>query len=244
MRPQSIWFARLAILFALMPAALSAQGKSIPSEAEMRSEVPELVEFHEVIYRIWHDAWPSKNIAMLRQLTPTVEEKSTLLCAAKLPGILREKQSTWTIAVDSLKSIVGRYAEASQKNDSLGLLASSEQLHRQFEVMVRIIRPAFKELDEFHSVLYRLYHYYKPQKDLEKAKLAVTELRERLKSLERSVLPERFNLKQDAFRESVRKLGEAVSLLNDALPMNDWSLVDKRIDAVHTGYEDVNRLFN
>ena len=232
----------IGILSALFLVSMFAQEKNVPSEAEVRSDIPELTEFHGVIYKIWHEAWPSKNIQTLKDLEPIVKEKAEVVYAAKLPGIMREKQGAWSIAVDTLKAIVARYGRSSSADDSVGLLNAAEQLHRQFEVMVRIVRPALKELEEFHAVLYRLYHYDKPRKDLEKARVAAAELRERMRSLESALLPKRLQQKEQLFRDSVKELGVSVTQLNETVPTNDWALIEKQIDSVHRHYEAVSRL--
>ena len=42
-------------------------------KTETSSDVPELWEFHDVIYQIWHEAWPEKNTVMLKDLIPEIE---------------------------------------------------------------------------------------------------------------------------------------------------------------------------
>ena len=42
--------------------------------ADAIAGVPALDSFHEVIFKIWHEAWPKKNTAMLQQLLPEVEK--------------------------------------------------------------------------------------------------------------------------------------------------------------------------
>ena len=44
---------------------------SVPQRsAEATAEVPALDSFHEVIFKIWHEAWPKKDAALLKQLAP------------------------------------------------------------------------------------------------------------------------------------------------------------------------------
>ena len=47
-----------------------AQEPDIDKETE--SMVPELINFHEVIYPMWHTAYPEKNIEMLRGFVPEI----------------------------------------------------------------------------------------------------------------------------------------------------------------------------
>ncbi len=65
--------------------------------------------------------------------------------------------------------------------------------------LVRVIRPALKELDEFHAVLYMLYHYYMPGDSLEQMKSSAVALKEKMVVLNKAVLPERLKSKEPAF---------------------------------------------
>ncbi len=234
----------IALSFLCLFAMASAQDKQNPSQAEIRSEVPELTEFHTVIFKLWHDAWPSGNVSLLRELSPKVREKADKVCAAKLPGILKEKQGAWMNAVDTLKRIVARYEQSAAAGDSIGLMDAAERLHRHFENMVRVIRPALKEVDAFHSVLYRIYHYYKPQKDIDQTRLAAGELAESMRALEGAALPQRFKTIDEPFRRSVKALGESVAELNSAVGTNDWRQIERKIEAVHTHFQSMNSLFD
>ena len=57
------------VLFALWFAV--AAPPALPQETE--SAVPELEAFHEVIYPIWHTAYPEKDIAALKGFVPEIE---------------------------------------------------------------------------------------------------------------------------------------------------------------------------
>ena len=128
--------------------------------AEATAEVPALDSFHEVIFKIWHEAWPQKNAAMLRQLVPDVEKGIASVASAPLPGILRDRKAAWDEGVKKLQNAGSEYKVAAASNDNSKLLAAAEKLHGQFESLMRITRPAMKELDEFHAVLYMIYHHH------------------------------------------------------------------------------------
>jgi hypothetical protein len=61
----------IALLFTLGFAAISGFAQNA---AETVSRVPELEAFHEVIHKIWHDAYPEKDLALMQQLLPDVEK--------------------------------------------------------------------------------------------------------------------------------------------------------------------------
>ena len=130
-----------------------------PTEEETRAEVPALFDFHDVIRTIWHDAWPNKDTKALRALLPDVEKGAKAVAGAELPGILRDRSKAWSAGVKELTALVDEYAAAAGGTDDQKLLDAAERLHSQYEKLVRVIRPALRELDAFHVVLYRLYHY-------------------------------------------------------------------------------------
>ena len=71
------------------------KGKPEITQEELTATVPELRELHEVIYPLWHNAYPEKDYALIKELLPQAESLTAKLDAAKLPGILRDKQEAW-----------------------------------------------------------------------------------------------------------------------------------------------------
>jgi hypothetical protein len=211
--------------------------------AETSSEVPELTEFHEVIYKIWHTAWPEKDIAMLKELKPEVIQRGGSLCSAKLPGILREKQSAWESNVSKLKALIGEYGDATDRNDGAGLLDAAERLHAHYEVMVRLIRPALKELDEFHAALYPLYHYYLPQKNLKDIKSSVALLKKKMALLNEAVLPVKHRSKLEQFNTARADLGESLKVVDSTMSSNDLKEIEKAVETLHSCYQRVAGVF-
>jgi hypothetical protein len=59
------------VLF-VTPVLTMAQEKTAPAAAETVGRVPELEKFHTVIYKLWHTAWPKKDIPMLVALAPEI----------------------------------------------------------------------------------------------------------------------------------------------------------------------------
>ena len=132
---------------------------------EVTSSVQELSDFHEVVYPMWHTAYPNKDYALFKELLLDVNAGVEKIYAAKLPGILRDKEKEWNEGLDKLRSSVKDYNKACEENNEAGMLTSAEVLHSNYEMLVRIVRPVTKEVDEFHKVLYMIYHHYGPNKN-------------------------------------------------------------------------------
>ena len=210
---------------------------------ETKSEVPALQEFHEVIYQIWHDAWPNKDTEMLARLLPEVESGSAAVAKAELPGILRDKKTAWEAEVKGLQATVEEYrAAVTAKNDEQ-LLAAAEKLHSQYEKLVRTIRPPLRELDAFHTELYMLYHHYVPDYSLEKIRTSTAALQERLVAVDEATLPERWKAKQPKFEAARSELDAAVTQLAKVVEAGDEKEIRAAVETMHSKYVAVAQVF-
>jgi hypothetical protein len=241
MNNYKIFFIALIFIFGINFKSIAQD--SIQINSEIKSEVAELSKFHEVIYPIWHTAWPEKNIAMLVELLPQVEQLSAELIKAKLPGILRDKQSVWDKGIKELTEIVAEYKSAATPADSMKLLNAAEKLHSQYERLVRTIRPALKEIDLFHSELYMLYHYYLPEWNIEKIRTSAVELEARIELLNKAQLPKRLASKKEEFDSARQNLGSSVKELKEVVKSNDKDLISKKIEEMHAKYQELDHIF-
>ncbi len=173
---KKIFYFLFVIVF-VFSQILSAQEEEC--EDETNTNIPALVEFHEIIYPIWHTAYPSKDIEALKSYVEEVNEKAEKIYKVKLPGILHEKEAKWKKGVEEFKDAVNKYNEAAQGNDEQALLNAAEELHAKYENLVRIIKPIVKELDEFHKVLYVIYHKYLPDQKWGEIKKQCDSLKEK-----------------------------------------------------------------
>jgi hypothetical protein len=234
----------VVLLFMVSHHSLYGQMKDSSLVIESKAEVPALSEFHNVIYPLWHTAWPEKNIKMLVELLPDIEKLSSDVVNAKLPGILREKQSMWDNGMKDLRSVVQEYKTATTPVDTQRLLRAAEQIHSQYEKLVRIVRPPLKELDAFHAVLYKVYHYYLPEWDFAKIQSTTIELREKMDLLNSAQLSKQRESKKEAFTAARTKLDAAVKELEAAVAGGEKKAITDKINEMHTQYVAVEEVFN
>ena len=233
----------VAVLLAAVLAVSPAQESKHQPADETKAQVPVLSNFHEVIFQIWHTAWPEKNVTMLRDLLPEVQRYRDSLSQVQLPGILRDKQKAWDENVAKLRTIVADYERAASPIDSVKLLDAAERLHAQYEVLVRTIRPALKEVDAFHQVLYMLYHHYWPDRNQEKVASSLPALKEKMTALNAVVLPERWKKKDAAFKEACAKLTHSVEALTVADAKDNPERFSSNLEAMHADYQALERVF-
>jgi NADH dehydrogenase/NADH:ubiquinone oxidoreductase subunit G len=229
---------------AALSLMLCAGGISIHAQnpADAVASVPALDAFHEVIFKIWHEAWPKKDIKLLQQLLPDVEKGITEVASAQLPGILREKKAAWEEGVKRLQSAGSEYKAAVAANDEQKMLAAAEELHSRFEALMRAIRPAMKELDDFHAVLYMLYHHYLPKHDVESIKSSSTELKQKMAALNTAQLPGRLKQKETEFLAAKAKLSKSVDALESFIRSNSEKAFRDAVELVHSNYQILEKI--
>ncbi|MHC9538674.1 MAG: hypothetical protein AB9903_04075 [Vulcanimicrobiota bacterium] len=233
----------LLALFSLCP---------VPAENmdnETAANVPALMKFHEVIYTIWHDYYPNKNFEGLKKALPDVEKLAKGVYDASLPGILRDKSKAWNEAVAALKERVKEYRDAVTLYDKEKMLTAAENLHSQFERMVRIIKPVIKELNDFHVVLYNIYHKYLPDMKMKELQEAVPQLAQKKEALMKATLPKprnpspRYDERVKAFEKARAELSDSVDLLVKVMETNDKEKIKEAIEAMHTKYVNTEKVF-
>ena len=229
---------------ALAVLVLSAPALATTVDADVEARVPALTAFHEVVSPLWHDAWPKKDVDALVALTPKVNAGVEAIAKAELPGILRDKKATWDAAVSRLKAIAGEYRAAAEKKDGPALLAAAENLHSQFERMVRIVRPVLKELDAFHGTLYVLYHRQLDPFALEAVSQSVRTLKEKTGPLSAAALPERLKAKEASFVSARGQLATAVDAALATLDGKDEKAIRAAVELLHTRYQELEKVFD
>lgn len=234
------YLALFAGLWLAMVTGAGARAAQKPEEAT--ASVPALTQFHPVIYQIWHEAWPKKNAALLRQMLSDVQQGVARISAAQLPGILRERKSAWDLGVARLQKAGRDYASAVHAGEDAPLLAAAETLHSAFEALARSIRPPLKELDAFHAVLYMLYHHYIPEKRMDQVRTSVGELKQTMDALNAAQLPERLRSRDREFQIGRGRLAGAVRALEDSVASGDEAAIGAALEAVHVHYQRLEKV--
>jgi len=214
------------------------------TEAELAASVPELGDLHEVVYPLWHTAYPGKDYAMIKELIPQARELTDKLDKAKLPGILRDKQAAWDKGKLELQHSLQALDTAAKANNEEEMLKQTELFHANYEKLVRTIRPLTKELDAFHQELYKLYHYYGPQYDLPQIQATAAAMGPKVEALKTSKLPKRLAEKQGDFDAAVVELDGAVKALAETAKTDNKEKVMAAVETVHSGYVKIEHMFD
>lgn len=240
--PILLAFALLAL--ALPLPSLAAGPAAECSDAELRADVPALSSLHEVIVPLWHEAWPEKNLGRMRELMPKIRTHVAALGKAELPGILRDKKAKWDAGVEGVAASAGKLESALAANETQAALDAAEALHAGFEGLVRTIRPRMPELDAYHQVLYRVYHYDLPNKDLAALRTHAQELLSRSAALQAATVPQRFAARAKELREGFVALGAATAELQAAAAGGEGRALEAAVEKVHSRYQSCETMFD
>lgn len=234
---------RWLLVGSLITAVISASGQA-PQAQETESTVPELTAFHDVIYPIWHTAYPDKDYAALRSYAPEVKRLAEKIYSATLPGILHEKQAKWDQASAELRKSVDTYLSAAAGEDDAVLLDAAEALHTRYEMMVRTIRPVLREVDDFHKTLYMVYHKYLPNKDFARIGEISGEMLTKAEAITKAALPKRLESKAQVFNAAAQELFEATKALSETAKSGRGDAIAGAVEVVHTKYQGLEKIFD
>jgi len=214
--------------------------------SEITWSVPELFKFHDVIYLIWHEAYPSKDIKALKGFVPEIKASMEKINNAKLPGIVREKENKWKEGLAKLNESAEKYYKAAEGSDDQALLDAAEGLHSNFEMMVRILKPVAKEIDEYHKTLYVIYHKYFPEKKYSDILNVMDELiakADAVTKIAEDKLQKRLKDKFPEYAPAAKELYDNTVALKDILKSNDSAKIDSAVEKMHSSYQKLEGLF-
>ena len=232
------------LLIAVSFIAINVNAQHTIDSTEITSSVPELSEFHDVIYVIWHEAYPNKDIAALKGMVEKIKPYMEKINSAKLPGIAQDKDAKWNEGLKVLNASAESYYKMAEGSDEQAMLDAAEKLHADYEMMVRILRPVNKEVDSYHKDLYVIFHKYYPSKDYKSIEGLIDGMISKAEACVNSKLPKKLEGKTDEYQKLTKELVEKTMALKDALKTNDGAIIDKAIDIMHSKYQDVEKLFD
>ena len=213
---------------------------------EITSSVPALNDFHEIIFPIWHTAYPAKDINALKRYVPQIKASMEAINNAALPGILKDKEADWKNQLKELNVAAENYYKASEGNDDEALLVAAEKLHFNFEMMNRVIKPVLKEIDDYHQILYIIYHKLYPDKKYDEiAKLMdiLIEKADAITKYPQDKLKKRLGDNISKFDLASKELYNATVSFKEVLNGYDLMKKDEAVLHVHTMYQNLESVF-
>jgi len=232
----------LPVFLLIVASAVGLPAQGTP-QGEMSSSVPELDAFHDVIMPMWHTAYPNKDYVALRGMAKDVQAGTAKVSAARLPGILRDKEAVWAKGVADLRAASDAYLKAAAGKDDAALLTAAEALHTRYEGLVRLVRPVLKEMDDFHKVLYVVYHRYLPERQWDAICSVSPDLVTKAEAIAAATLPARLQSRTDAFKKASEGLVAEARHLAAICTARKQAEVEKAVGALHVRYQGLEKVF-
>ncbi len=235
------------ILFSTMFLFLGKETYSQIDSAEIMWTVPELIKFHDVIYLIWHEAYPAKDVNALKGFVPEIKTSMEKINNAKLPGIAREKETKWKEGLVDFNNAAEEYYKAASGNDEQAMLDAAEKLHAKFEMMIRVIKPVLKEIDEYHKVLYVIYHKYFPDKKYAEITSVMDDLIQKADAITKAdeeKLKKRLKEKFIEYAPAAKELYDNTVELKEILKTNNTEKIDAAVEKMHSSYQKLECVFD
>lgn len=233
--------------YSLSKTTVQESGEKKTSEVtqeEISWTVPALKDLHSAVYPLWHTAFPEKDYELIKELLPQLDSLTSKLDEAPLPGILRDKREAWDKGKENLKSALQKLHKAVESDDKEEMLNQTEAFHSGFERLVRVIRPVVPELEAFHQELYKLYHYYMPNSQMDKIRVAISAMEEKLQPLKQAELPKRLAVRSEEFSHAVKELESNLVSLAEIISQDDLRAIEEAVEKVHTAYQKVEMIFD
>jgi hypothetical protein len=211
--------------------------------SQITAKVPELDSLHESIFLLWHDAYPNKNYALIKETLPQLDISVSNLRRADLPGILHGKQASWDKEITNMESSLEALHKAADEDNKESMIAEVESLHSSYEKLIGITRPKLPELESFHQELYKVYHYYMPGNNLERIRATIPLMKEKILLLKKAKLPLNFADRQDVFDLAVSKLETSLTELDGLAKTDNKEEIKSAVEKLHTDYQSVDAIF-
>jgi hypothetical protein len=236
----------LSGLFFLFLSTQAAFAQTKIDSTEISSAVPELSSFHKIIYPLWHKAYPAKDMVAFKALVPQIQAYMVKINQAKLSGILREKQTAWNSALKDFNTAAENYYKACGANDESATLLAAEKIHSSYEQLNRVVKPAVKEMDEYHQTLYVIFHKLKPAKQYSEMAKEMDKFiaeAEAITKYPQDKLTRRLGDKTAVFYSNSKELYAATVALKQVVTEKNSKQIDAALENVHRIYQKLDSIF-
>jgi hypothetical protein len=235
----------------IIPVFLAGCGKKTEIKEEEQAPVTEMKkpgvtgirEFHQVLYPVWHDYFLQGNFQAIRNAIPEFKKATKILTEAELPQFYHNIKDDFEAKRRNLASAVDKMESVAHTGDDKELAKAVEQMHTAFERMARVLAPRIRELEQFHLVLYPLWHQAMPKKDYQAIKAAIPSLEGKMEALMQARLSRRFTGIESQFVEKRQALRLSVENLAEVCRQNqDEKIIDK-LSVMHDAYRELDQIF-
>ena len=234
---------QMITIFILSLVLLSGLYAGEEMKKSAKINIPELKQMHESIYPMWHKGYPDKNYELLKSIYPDLESQFQILNKADFPAEYPDRKMRWQEDLEKMESNLQDYKKAIDEQNHENLLAAARAVHDTFEGLVRIINPPIPELDQFHKVLYYVYHDYLPEQSWQKLNESIDQFQEAMNNLNNAKLPDWMSDDKAEFDTRRQNLAQAVAELAALKNSDNSDKIAQAVENVHTAYVGIEGIF-
>ena len=234
---------QMITIFILSLVLLSGLYAGDEMKKSAKINIPELKQMHEFIYPMWHKGYPDKNYELLKSIYPDLESQFQILNKADFPAEYPDRKMRWQEDLEKMESNLQDYKKAIDEQNHENLLAAARAVHDTFEGLVRIINPSIPELDQFHKVLYYVYHDYLPEQSWQKLNESIDQFQEAMNNLNNAKLPDWMSDDKAEFDARRQNLTQAVAELAALKNSDNTDKIAQAVENVHTAYVGIEGIF-
>ena len=234
---------QMITIFILSLVLLSGLYAGDEMKKSAKINIPELKQMHEFIYPMWHKGYPDKNYELLKSIYPDLESQFQILNKADFPAEYPDRKMRWQEDLEKMESNLQDYKKAIDVQNHENLLAAARAVHDTFEGLVRIINPSIPELDQFHKLLYYVYHDYLPEQSWQKLNESIDQFQEAMNNLNNAKLPDWMSDDKAEFDTRRQNLAQAVAELAALKNSDNSDKIAQAVENVHTAYVGIEGIF-
>ena len=144
--------------------------------------------------------------------------------------------------IKNLQNNLSALQKAVKEDNKESMLKTVETIHSSYEKLVRVIRPSLAELESFHEELYKVYHSYMPNNDIEKIKTIIPAMKTKIGLLKQAKLPQNLADRKNKFDESVSRLETSLNELENIIKTNSKEKIQSAVEKLHSAYQSIDTL--
>ena len=211
-----------------------------------KPKIDGIKQFHDALFPLWHSTLPDSDFQSIRDAAPRLKEEYQKIVKAEIPPYYQHVKDKFILerdqlglAVHELDTIAGASSE-----DYEMLPQAVEDVHSAFEEMVRVLAPRTKEVEDFHLVMYPLWHEALPKSDWATIQARVPILRAEMDTLMTTPVPQWLAGKELRIIETRDALDKEVNLLVAACKSDNTAEIKKALESVHSHFRTLDEVFD
>ncbi len=186
---------------------------------------------------------PAKDYATVRQHVPNMVAAAEHIAQFTLDSTYASVSDEFDQKRQAFLTSVLNLKTASDGTDDAILAEAFDKMHMAFAEMASVLALVPSEVDEFHTIIAKVWHEYLPSKDYDAIKKAIPELKEGCTKMKAAKLDEAQQSVSKDYLAAIEKIEKSIAQVEKAILANKDEQITEAVTALHDGYRSVRMLF-